>query len=52
MYAIRSYYDEQTLQLRVEGNTSAWVEEDLSELLDIYGEPLWELVDVICTDNA
>jgi uncharacterized repeat protein (TIGR01451 family) len=46
-----SLKDEQTLQLRVEGNTSAWVEEDLSQLLDYYGEPLWELDAVVCTDN-
>jgi uncharacterized repeat protein (TIGR01451 family) len=41
----------ESLQLRVEGNSRAYVEEDLSQLLDIYGEPLWELVDVFCTDN-
>jgi uncharacterized repeat protein (TIGR01451 family) len=41
----------ESLQLRVEGNSRAYVEEDLSQLLDIYGEPLWEVLEVFCTDN-
>jgi uncharacterized repeat protein (TIGR01451 family) len=41
----------ESLQLRVEGNSRAYVEEDLSQLLDIYGEPLWVLDEVICADN-
>ena len=41
----------QLIQLTVEGNSSAYVAEDLSQVLDIYGEPLWELNNVVCTDN-
>ena len=43
--------DDESQQLKVEGNTSAYVEEDLSQILDVYGEPLWELDNVVCTDN-
>ena len=42
---------DETLQLRVEGNSRAYVEEDLTQLLDYYGEPLWALDNVVCTDN-
>jgi len=43
--------DGETLQLRVDGNSRDYVEEDLSQLPDVYGNPLWELNEVICTDN-
>jgi hypothetical protein len=42
---------DETLQLRVEGNSRAYVEEDLTQLLDYYGEPLWALDNIVCTDN-
>jgi len=46
---------DETLQLRVDGNSRAYVEEDLTQLLDYYGEPLWVLGKdgdgVVCTDN-
>jgi uncharacterized repeat protein (TIGR01451 family) len=41
----------QLIQLTVEGNSSVYVAEDLSQVLDIYGEPLWELDNVVCADN-
>ena len=43
----------QSIQLTVAGNSSAYVEEDLTlpEMLDIYGEPLWELDNVVCTNG-
>ena len=43
----------QSIELTVSGNSSAYVEEDLTrpEMLDIYGEPLWELDNVVCTDS-
>jgi uncharacterized repeat protein (TIGR01451 family) len=43
----------QSIKLTVSGNSSAYVEEDLTlpEMLDIYGEPLWELDNVVCTDS-
>jgi uncharacterized repeat protein (TIGR01451 family) len=42
----------QTLPIRIEGNSSAYVEEDLSQLLDLYGNPLWMLDSVVCSDNV
>jgi uncharacterized repeat protein (TIGR01451 family) len=43
----------QSIQLTVAGNSSAYVEEDLAlpGMLDIYGKPLWELDNVVCTDS-
>lgn len=41
----------QLIQLTVAGNSSAYVAEDLSQVLDSYGAPLWELDNVVCTDN-
>lgn len=41
----------QSIQLTMTGNSNAYIAEDLSQVLDIYGKPLWELDNVICTDN-
>ena len=41
----------QLIRLTVAGNSSAYVAEDLSQVLDSYGAPLWELDNVVCTDN-
>ena len=41
----------QTLPLMVEGNSSAYVAEDLLQLLDLYGNPLWILDSIVCSDN-
>ena len=43
----------QSIQLSVAGNSSAYVAEDLTmpEMQDIYGQPLWELDNVVCTDS-
>jgi uncharacterized repeat protein (TIGR01451 family) len=41
----------QLIRLTVEGNSSVYVAEDLSQVLDIYDAPLWELDNVVCTDN-
>lgn len=41
----------QMMQLKIAGNSSVYVAENLSQVLDSYGEPLWELGNVVCTDN-